>query len=332
MALSFKKKCLNIQDLSYLDKMLSNSMSIKDAFSLIIGKDNKLIIEQILDKLDTGLMIENIIDEYLPKQIVDYVIPLMKSMEFSKALNISLSFYNKQKENENNISSTIAYPLILLFVSLSALYLFDIFGLDTIFRLLKSFVSQIDLIEDIRIVFRIVIYIFYTSTIIILILIAYYSQKKKITYFYLFISKYFPNSLVHTYFCEQFISLLLICTKQGYKTKESITILRGMHNKPIISFLAFHLDEMMLQGTSYNEAYKQTYYDSSLSRFIRIALITNDFERTLSKYLLFAKEKIERKIAKYTLTIQISTYVMIGFIIIFIYQVLFLPMQAISSF
>ena len=105
-----------------------------------------------------------------------------------------------------------------------------------------------------------------------------------------------------------------------------------MKHKPIVSFLAFHMDESLLQGEMLKEAAKQPYYDSSLSRFIKIANYTNDFSLLISSYITLARAKIAKRMKNYSLCIQLFTYVFIAFIIIFIYQILFMPMQAITAF
>ena len=92
------------------------------------------------------------------------------------------------------------------------------------------------------------------------------------------------------------------------------------------------MDESLLEGETLKEAAAKKYYDSSLSRFIKIANYSNDFSLIISSYVKLAKEKIRRRMKRYTFTIQLFTYIFIGAIIIFIYQILFMPMQAISLY
>ena len=329
---TFNKKTISIEDLSYISKLLDTNLSLSQTFNLIKNKNNEKILSKIIDNLNNGELIENIIKDYLPKEIKDYMVALLKTMSFSSALSLSLGFYDKRKENENRLISSIAYPCILLFVSITVLYLFDLYGMDAIFDLIKTFDVNLDVYDGIRIVLRIVIKGFYYGVLISVLLIIYFIQPKKISIFYLFASKYFPNSLITTYYSEEFISLLLICINAGYKTKESLNILMQMKSKPIVSFLAFHMDESLLEGESMKQAVKKDIYDIALSRFIKIANYTNEFSKMLESYVSFASSRIQRKMKKYTTTIQITTYSFIGIIVIFIYQILFIPMQAISSF
>ena len=328
----FINNTFNIEDISYLSKLLDTKLPLKDCLKLISNSKNQNIINDIINKLESGQLIEKIIENNLPKKIKPYVLSLLKSLSFSQSLSISIQFHDEYLSNQNKILSKIAYPLILLFLSISAMYLFDLYGIDTIFNLLASFDVKRELYSGIRLIFRIIINIIYYLFILLVILVLYYSRPKKIVIFYILISKFAPDSLMSLYLSQEFISLFLICISKGFKTKESLNLLKNMKHKPLISFLAYHLDDSLLQGESMIEAVNKNYYDSSLKRFIKIANYTNDFEGILNTYIDVVKRKIEYRIKKYTLTLQMLTYSFIGLIIIFIYQLLFIPMQAINLY
>ena len=263
------------------------------------------------------------VTDKLPAGISEYLRPLIKTMTFQSALELSLSFYDKVRENEGKIEKTMLYPFVLLFVSLTALYLFDAYGLDQILEMLKSFKTDLASFTVIRILIRIVVYLFYFGMLAGVCILLYFTRNRNITIFYILCCKYLKSGLIQVYFCEEFISLFLICLELGYKTKDSLDILKALHNKPLVSFLAFHLDERLLEGDSLKEASRQPYYDETLSKFINVAVHTNDFERILSDYVQLGRKKIISYMNKLALYIQLSSYVMIGVIIIFIYQILF---------
>lgn len=323
---------LSIEDMMYLSRLLNTNLSLNNCFDLLGNSRNMKIFEKIKTRLQKGELIENIIIEYTPVEIRSYLDALLSSLSFNIALKLSLDFYEKQNENKNSLVNAILYPSILLFLTITALYLFDLYGLDSLFSLMGSFSNDINIYHNIRVLFRIVITVIYYGFLISVLIIIYYRQPKRITLLYIFISRYFSNSLFNIYYCEQFMSLLLICVDYGYKTKESLQLLKKMKSKPIVAFLAFHLDDYLLKGESLKEAVKQKYYDSSLSRYIKLANYTNDFSNIINSYLLITREKIKRKMKQFALTIQLTTYMIIGAIIIFIYQLLFMPMQAITMY
>ena len=323
---------LTIEDMLYLCKLLNTNLSLNDCFDLLNNSKNNKIFEKIKNRLHEGQLIENIIIEYTPAQLSSYLEALLSSLSFTTALKLSLDFYEKENENKNSLLNAILYPSILLFLTITALYLFDLYGLDSLFSLMGTFSDDINIYHNIRVLFRIIITIIYYGFMIFVLIIIYFRQPKRITLLYIFISKYFSNSLFNIYYCEQFVSLLLICVNHGYKTKESLQLLKKMKSKPIVAFLAFHLDDYLLKGESFKEAVKQNYYDISLSKYIKLANYTNDFSNIINSYLLITREKIKRKMKQFALTIQLTTYLIIGAIIIFIYQLLFMPMQAITMY
>ncbi|MBO4358245.1 MAG: type II secretion system F family protein [Erysipelotrichaceae bacterium] len=326
------RKTLSLEDMTYLSKLLKTNLSISECFELLGNKDNVHIFRQIREKLAEGEMIESIMTAYLPKQLRSYLESLLKYLPFSEALSLSLEFCSRQNESQDSLLGTIAYPCILLFITVTSLYLFDLYGLDSMFDLMGNFSPDIAIYGDIRIVFRIMINIIYYGFLIGVLGFIYMKQPKRIVMLYILISKHLGNSLFNLYYSEQFMSLLLICHRQGFKTRESLQILKSMKSKPIVSFLAFHLDDGLSKGDTMKEAAQKDYYDSSLSRYIKMAGYTNDFANIIASYLDVARERIRNKMKMYALTIQICTYGFIGAVIVFIYQLLFMPMQAITLF
>lgn len=326
------EKLLSIEDLSYLSKLLDTNLSLNECFELLENKHNKEIFAQIRKRLNNGELIENIIRDFLPKQIKSYMVSLLPTLSLSAALSLSLKFCERQDEEKQILVSSLAYPLILLFITVTSLYLFDLYGIDPIFNMIGTFEADIALFSDIRMVFRIIINILYYGILLLFVLGLIFTRPSRIIMLYIFVSRHFPNSLINIYNSQEFMSLLLVCADHGYKTRQALGILKNMKNKPVVSFLAFHMDESLMEGETLKEAARSRYYDSSLSRFIKIANYTNDFSAIITSYVELAREKMHERIRKYTFTIQFTTYLFIGTIIIFIYQILFMPMQAISIY
>lgn len=335
MAFSLKmlsRKTLNVEDVSYLSKLLNTNMSVNECFTLLENKANKKIFADIRNKLDQGEMIENAIKDHLPKQLKTYVISLLNTLSLSASLTLSLKFDQRAREGKRELINSLAYPLILLFITMTSLYLFYLYGIDSIFTLIRTFEADIELFDSLRLVFRIVINVFYYLILILFVLSLFFFKPANVIMLYIFVSKYLPNSLLNIHYSQEFMALFLICSEAGYKTRQSLEILKAMTSKPVISFLAFHLDESLMEGESLKEATRKNYYDSSLSRFIKIANYTNEFSDVIGSYVELSRERIRRRIKRYTSTLQMYTYIFIGLIIIFIYQILFMPMQAISMY
>ena len=327
----FSENEISAEDLSYLAKLLETGLSLNECFSLLKTRKNEAIFVAIRSRLDEGEVIEKAIEDYLPKKIRSYVVPLLKSLPLASCLSLSLDFYKMSEESRKKLFSQVAYPLILLFISVTALYLFDLYGIDAIFSLIFSFEENIGIYKDFRILFRVVANFFYYGILLFFFLLFLFSRKDRIILLYIFVSEHFPNSFLNIYYSKEFMSLLLACLERGYSTRESMEILKTMKSKPIISFLAYHMDESLMEGETLKEAAGKNYYDTSLARFIKIANYANDFSSVISSYICLAQEKLNRRMKRYTLTIQIFTYAFIGAVVIFIYQILFMPMRLISA-
>jgi type II secretory pathway component PulF len=326
------RKTLSVEDVSYLSKLLNTNMSVGECFTLLENRANKEIFADIRNKLDQGEMIESVIKDHLPKQLKTYVISLLNTLSLSASLSLALKFDQKAQEGQRELINSLAYPLILLFITMTSLYLFDLYGIDSIFTLISTFDADLKLFDSLRLVFRIVINVFYYLVLILFVLSLFFFKPANVIILYIFVSKYLPNSLLNIHYSQEFMALFLICSKAGYKTRQSLEILKAMTSKPVISFLAFHLDESLMEGESLKEATRKNYYDSSLSRFIKIANYTNEFSEVIGSYVELSRERIRRRIKRYTSALQMMTYIFIGLIIIFIYQILFMPMQAISMY
>ncbi len=120
-----KKQTLKLDDLISVNELLKTGLSLKQALDLIKNKDNENLIDSIIISLDKGKTIEEVIIEYLPNNISSYLNSLLKNMTFNDSLNLALAFIDKNKENTKTFTSSFLYPFVLLFVSLSALYIFD---------------------------------------------------------------------------------------------------------------------------------------------------------------------------------------------------------------
>ena len=328
----FSEERFSMEDMLYLSRLLKTSLPLNECLSLIETGKNGKVIRRMKERMKAGDLIEESVKDYLPKRLETYVLALLNSLPFSSALSLSLQFLEDREKERGELIKALAYPCLLLFLTISALYLFDLYGIDSIFTLIRSFEGDISFYDDLRLLFRIAVRMIYFAVIILSVLLLIGSRPKNLVMLYIFLSRHFPNSLLNICYSAEFMSLFLICISNGFHTRESLNLLKNMKMKPIISFLAFHLDEKLMEGEMLKEAVKQDYYDSALTRFIKIANYTGDFESIIRSYVQLSSQRVSARLKRYTLTLQLFTYILIGMIIIFIYRILFMPMQAISVF
>lgn len=327
--LNFRTNVLKIQELTYLKELMMSNLPLQTCLSLIEDKKNSEIINSIIDQLKEGKLIEEVIIPYLKPDIRIYLSGLINKLSFKESLFLSLEFYKRKHNNLKDLQKKLAYPLLLLFGSLSALFLFDKYGLDTIISLLNSFDVDFKIFKFFRYLLRFFVYIIYFGFILLALIYLYFKNPKRVSMFYLFICKYSVSAYLKMYYSCEFMEFYNICKRAGYNSKDTLEILRTMKDNPVVSLLAYHLSMKLLKGESLSSAACQKYFDPLLSRFLLLGSYAENFTEIVDNYITLTRFKIENLIKLSTSLVQISSYLLIGFAIIFIYQVMFLPMQAI---
>lgn len=327
----FDNKILAIEDLIYLNSLLKINIPLKDCFNLINNANNSKIVIQIQNRINQTGLINESISSYLPNEINSYTKCLSKYLSFKDSLDLALVFYQNNKNNESIITKNLAYPLFLLFISITGLYIFDLYGLDSIFGLLENFNFNLSSYQSIRKLIRIVIVVTYVFLFAISTLLLLLSKPKRVGLLYSFVSYIFPNSIINVFYTKEFVSLLIECCKRGYKTKDSMTIIHSLRNKGIVSLLAYQIDSRLIDGYKYEDCFDNRFFDKKFKQYLEIGMNTNGYLFMLNKYCEYASDLFTKKIKRLTIFIQLFVYMLIGILIIFIYQILFLPMQAMSN-
>ena len=327
----FIKTRYSLNDIKFLNELINSGMPIKNCLDIISTRKTKTISNKIIKRLDDGEYFEEIISDYIPNSISRYFENLINLLGFNKTIKIVLNIIETRKKNIDSVISKAIYPIILMFASMIALILFDRFGLDSIISLMSSFIDDFSTVHLFRTIFNLL------TILMIIIMVIIFGITVAIMFgkgilIYKFINKYFPNSIINTYFTNEFVSLYLIIFNNGYKTKEALDIIKKLDNVPISSFLASEVSKGLNSGDGFIGSFDNLYFDSSFSKYLGVASFSNDYLNILERYLEYSSHKVISFIKRLTAFIQGLSYVVIGFIIIFVYQLLFMPMQAITGF
>ena len=60
---------LKYEDLVFLNELLKTGLSFKNSLELLANKTNEKIIVEIINKMDVGVSVEEVMDIYLPKNM-----------------------------------------------------------------------------------------------------------------------------------------------------------------------------------------------------------------------------------------------------------------------
>ena len=331
MKILSRREEICLDDWRAIHSLLNTNLPLQECLALIENKKNAHIFKKIITDLKMGKDYETVLKPYICKELQNTFSSFIKILPLNKALNLALNSFDYENDRNKEIRKNIFYPALLFFFSLTGLYLFEAYGLDSIFTILKSFEIDTRAFELIRAILRIFTNAIYLITIVLMSIFLIFKSRQRIVYFYILLVRYMPNSLLETYYSQEFISFYRLTYRMGYKTKESIEILRSLKDKPIVSFIAYHVKEAFLEGKNMDEAMHTKYLDNRVSAFMKIAILSNDFDNMINNYVEFTKLELFRKIKFYTKVVQTFVYLLVGLLIIFIYQILFLPMQAIGQ-
>ena len=325
-------KRFSVQELNYLKELLNTDLPLKTCLKLIETEGNRKIIDSFIKRLEQGEMIEESVFEYMPLSISIYIKDLIRSLSLKEALNLAMEFERRRNSRLKKLQKELVYPVILLFMSMTGLFLFDRYGLNSIVSLLKQFNTGTGTFGLFRNMLRFMVYVLYFGFIVLSLLFLYFKKPKRIVMLYVMLCRFKTFNTVKSYYSAELISMMLICRKAGFHTRETLDILRSLSSCPVTAFLSFHLNRRLEEGDSFKEASDQIYFDDSLKRFIGVAAYSLNYDALMENYSELQMKKVEDRIHFYTRTAQAVSYGMIGFAIVFIYQVLFLPMQALINF
>ena len=326
------KKFFSSEDLTALNKLLRVNLPLKDALVIIQTHKNQRNVKAIIARLDKGEMIETIFGDYLSDELSHYFKVFIHYLTLHDALSLSLKIYQTEHELKHHVYKELAYPVCLLTLTLVGIYLFNAYCFEGLMNSLSQF--NVDFHE--LFIFKDVLDVL-INTMMVVILVGllsfmYFSRPKRLVFAYVLLNKYFPKATYKEYLSSRFILYFDACYETGIKTKETIALLKAIKNQPLISFLAFHIDEDLLKGENMEEALRSPYIDERLSRYIKIARYSDDLGAMLKIYYEDFKVRFAHKCQSFSKLIQLSSYILIGIVIIFVYQILFIPMEIIGGF
>ena len=181
-------KRFSVQELNYLKELLNTDLPLKTCLKLIETEGNRKIIDSFIKRLEQGEMIEESVFEYMPLSISIYIKDLIRSLSLKEALNLAMEFERRRNSRLKKLQKELVYPVILLFMSMTGLFLFDRYGLNSIVSLLKQFNTGTGTFELFRNMLRFMVYVLYFGFIVLSLLFLYFKKPKRIVMLYVMLS------------------------------------------------------------------------------------------------------------------------------------------------
>lgn len=326
------KICFSNEALSALADLLAINIPLSEALFIVSDKKEQSIITSIEKRIKNGERISEVFADHIRGDVALYFRALINYLSFKEAILLAITTSGKKKVIIEKMIKETVYPLALLTFSVIGIYLFNAFAFEPLIQSVASFSPDQQSLYIIKQGLDIMI-----SALLFIIVIAaaaflYFRRKKHHVWLYVRLNRYFPSSMIKEYLSSQFVLYLVECHKIGVRTKDSIAILKSLKDQPLISFLAYHVDDAFLKGKSYEEAVSNRYLDKNLSAVIKIGITTGKLDIMMANYLETFIKRFSRHCRLWAKILQIISYALIGIIIMFIYQILFIPMSVIGGF
>ena len=322
-------KKLEEETINSISVLLNNGFSIKDILTIIEDDKNKEIIENIRIDLLEGKKIETVIIPYLNKNLAHYLVCFMQYMPFSEALSYAKNIIEERKKRIKNIINILFYPVLLLIGMILGLLVLSIYLLPSITSLSASFSSEPSYIDSSTIknicILSLIIFISLILTIGILF------NDKFIIGTYKKICSINRRSLLIDYYTERFVYLYSLCLDKGLSTIDSLSIISNIDERSIDSYIAKNIDAELKKGSELIKAIENKYLSISFIRFFNIAIKTVNPLAIINSYLEYINKYIDLKIKRIAKTIQVFVYLLIGIIVIYIYNLLLFPLNILNN-
>lgn len=325
-----KRILLSEEECLSLISLMENGFSLQDAMELLDVHQSNAAFQEIRMHLNHGEKLSRFFASYLPKKYYAFFSGFIRWLPFLESLKLTSNILSAEQEQRKAILKGMVYPCFLLFGVLGGILVFNQTVLPQMLSMISSFGMAADnyqiLANGIAIGTNILMLVVLFSVLIVTIALS----PKYIVRTYQFLSKVLPDSILAGSASSDFARFFLECVRMKISTRESLEILKTIPGKPLVCFLAEELDRSLVNGEGMEKAMESPYVEQALSRFFRIAMYASNCEKMLEGYLSMVQNRTQLRIKRFTKVVQILAYGTIGAVLVFVYQILMMPMTMIQ--
>ncbi len=322
---------LQIEECIALKQLLESGFTLQDAITILYDKNNKEIFDSLVKRLNNGESITAFFHFYCPKKYQPLFESFIQCMPFLESLSTCIEIVQAEDKNRKEMIHGMFYPTMLFVGVIVGVYLFNELILPNMIGLLAGFQIQSNQYVLLQSIIRYSIRFLCMVVIFTGFMVLFLFQKKQIVRSYQLISQYFPNGIFVQTISSQFARFFLECQKRNISTKDTLEILMHVHEQPCVSYIASILHQHLLKGETMMQALLETHIEKTLLRFFRIAIISSNCEEMLEGYLEMVQLKKVIAIKRFSRYIQLLSYSLIGVVMIFVYQILMVPMTMLQN-
>ena len=138
-----------------------------------------------------------------------------------------------------------------------------------------------------------------------------------------------PIKSLATYRLARKLDTLL---EAGISFIEAVNILRNQNDDQLVKLLAYHFDETLNSGVSFENSLSMSYFDDEFYYLCITGIRNDDFRQSLNDYCSMMEIRWERLLKVTFTVVQTVSYLFVATVIILAYQVLLLPLELLEQF
>lgn len=310
---------------------MHNGFSFKDAIKIAQTNQNITLVQQIQKDLEEGKEGDETFVQHLPSRYRGYFHGFIQYMTLKDTIHTVLAIQKAEKEQREELMKGLLYPSLLFIGVNIGLLMFNTFVFPVMIHMMQGFSYEnqsIVLVQKTLGIFANIILFLLVIGISTLIVSL---QQRNVVGTYHWVMKRKPDALLVKYASVDFSRFFLECLKKGMATKETLSILKNIEQKPLVQELAKQLDTLLDAGTSFSLATQMFHVESSLIRILQLAVYASNCCELMEGYLQMVKKRTANEIRMYGRIVQCISYSAVGLIVILVYQVLLMPIQMMQT-
>lgn len=325
------KNILRKEDCEAIAKLLESGFSIKDALVVLKEKENEKAFDEIMHRLNNGESLHTFFYLYCPKSYVVLFEGMSQCMPFLDSLLTCIEMHQAIEKSQKQIIDGMLYPTLLFLGMAVGMYLFNALILPNMITLLMGFQLETNHLLWMHKAIQWIAKLLLWGIVLLFLIVMTALEKKHIVNTYCFVAKRFPDSILVHSVSAMFARFFLECLKRNVSTQNTLHILSQVKQQPCVSYIAKEIDGHLMQGETLIEAIQKTHIEKALLRFLKIAVFSSSSEEMLKGYLQMVEIRKQQAIKRYSTYIQLISYSLIAIVLIFVYQILMMPMTMLQN-
>ncbi len=306
--------------------LLRHGFTFRECLDLTEDPSNREVYNALRSALSRGEDIADLFPEYCHERFRRCLSAFLQYLSFQEALQLTLDILHSRDDLRTSTLKELLYPAALLAGTFIGIILFNELCFPPLISLLEDFSLSVEKYRTARFILRSLTAITVLLAIGVSVICIRYTRPAHIVQGYRLLQRYLPHSLPVIFVSVDFVRYYRKCADLGFSTKNALGILRTIPDQPVIQWLSSCIEKSLEDGDRFTEALDTPGLDRRLLRFIRIAVFTSELPEMLGAYIRYSEESIRRRILRISRIVQIVSYLMIGTVVILVYQILLLPL------